>query len=489
MPLIIPSNSISAGGYVVDNSLRFNDGDDPRLKIANPTAGVRTKGTFSTWFKRCTNGAVQYFFSTWNNATDGYSSALIYLNSDKLHFNNYLTATGSGLHTNLILPRLFRDNSAFYSIVCSWDTTLGTSTDRVKIYVNGVRETNFTGTVRFPVLNEQLFFQIGGTANPQHIGYQSDGGDRNFDGYLAETVYVEGTALAADSFGEFDEDSGIWKPIDVSELTFGDEGFYLDYEDSSALGADVSGNSNNFAVTNLAAIDQTTDTPTNNFATMNPLIPSNGVFSEGNTTVTTTSSSWCTIGSTYGVTSGKWYWEVKADLLSGSTSSFYTMIGFVRLQGNSSDIGSNTTSHLGSNNGVGIYSANGNLYYPSSSTSYGSGYQTSGTIIGISLDLTNNYAYWSIDGTWQNSGDPESGATGTGGYNLSSFADGSFISPASSVQNYSSSNKSENEYNFGSPPFAISSGNTDGNGYGNFEYAVPSGYLSLCTSNLSEVLG
>jgi hypothetical protein len=90
---------------------------------------------------------------------------------------------------------------------------------------------------------------------------------------MSEVILIDGTALDSTSFGEFDEDSGIWKPISVSGLTFGTNGFYLDFEDSAALGDDVSGNGNDFTVNNLTAIDQTTDTPTNNFATLNPLVP------------------------------------------------------------------------------------------------------------------------------------------------------------------------------------------------------------------------
>jgi hypothetical protein len=91
-----------------------------------------------------------------------------------------------------------------------------------------------------------------------------------YDGYLAEFYQIDGQALSPTDFGEFDEDSGIWKPIRYTG-SYGTNGFHLDFADSSSLGNDVSGNNNNFTTTNLASTDQTTDTPINNFATLNPL--------------------------------------------------------------------------------------------------------------------------------------------------------------------------------------------------------------------------
>jgi hypothetical protein len=122
-------------------------------------------------------------------------------------------------------------------------------------------------------------------------------------------------ALDPTSFGEFDADTGIWKPIDVSGLTFGTNGFYLEFKDSSALGDDTSGNSNDFTVNNLTAIDQTTDTPTNNFATLNSLNIDPALsytFSNGNLDVSIAESGGEGMtSSTLSVSQGKWYWECK----------------------------------------------------------------------------------------------------------------------------------------------------------------------------------
>ena len=460
--------------YEVANSVRFNDGDSPRLVIANPSAGTRTKGTFSTWFKRCTFGANQYLFSTWNNSTSGYSSAMILLQSDdRLSISNYVASGASGGST-LITERKFRDPSAWYHVVIAWDTTDSTEADRYKIYVNGTRETTFNGTPAYPTSNQDLFFQAGGTSNPYHIGFESVGSDQKyFDGYLAETVLVDGSALAASSFGEFDSDSPrIWKPIDISGLTFGSQGFYLDYEDSGDLGDDESGNGNDFAETNLAATDQSTDTCTNNFATMNPLIANSSInYSEGNLKVSQgANSNYMLVWSNFAVNKGKWYVEFKA--VSGF-SSIHKGMGYVDV---SEEYGN--TKNFTNYNASGSYNASGRVTI---NTSQGSDYTsyTNGAIVGIALDLDNNKVYYHNAGTYINSGDPTSGSTGTGAFAVTS---GKYYVFATTVIDFGGENVWE--ANFGSPAYSISSGNADGNGYGNFEYAVPANYYSLCTKNL-----
>jgi hypothetical protein len=440
-----------------------------------PTTENINKLTLSCWVKRGSLGSTQRILS--NSSSEYFFYR--FESSDQNRFNIVVDGGETTLKTN----RLFRDTSAWYHIVIRWDTTQATEADRIKLYVNGVQETSFAQAT-YPALNSNSDMFNSGT--PFEIGRHDDANSEYFDGSMAHVHFIDGTAYDASAFGETDATTGIWKPKTAPSVTYGTNGFFLKFENSASFGTDSSPNANNFTVN--GTMTQTIDTPSNVFATLNPLIPSNGSFSEGNNTVTTSTSTWSTVGSTLGVTSGKYYWEVKANLLSGSTSDFYTMIGFVRLQGNSSDLGNTITAYIGNTNGVGIYSGDGNLYYSGGSATYGSSYQTSGTIIGIALDLDNNYAYWSINGTWQNSGDPTSGATGTGGYNLSSFADGNFIVPASSVQNYGSANQSENEYNFGNGTFgttAVSSAENPDDGIGIFEYEVPTGYKALCTKSIN----
>lgn len=472
LPTIATGNVASAlaGEYEVANSLRFNSGSSDYLTVANPTAGNRKTGTLSFWIKIC-KLSTHYIYNTYNSSASGYSSAYIQITSaGRIEFINYQASGGN--HSQVSTNRLFRDFSAWYHFVVAWDTTQSTASDRVKIYVNGTQETSLSNT-DYPGSNEDLFFDIGGTSNPRLINYAfSNYGDN----YLAEMVYVNGTALDPTSFGEFDEDTSIWKPKDVSGLTFGNEGFYLDFENSGSLGADVSGNSNNFTVNNLTSVDQSTDTCTNNFATMNPLnIPTSNppIFSEGNLQVSSSTTGSGDFGgsSTIGVSSGKWFVETK--VIDGNQSAG---------QGNAIGISGEASkvlppSHGTATNSSYAYKANGDKVVNGSASSYGATF-TQNDIIGIALDLDSspNTVTFYKNGASQGAINIVSSSSTTDGFYF-------FIQGDTSTSNNTPSILS---YNFGSPAFSISSGNSDANGHGNFEYAVPSGYYALNTKNLAE---
>ena len=463
MPLILPSNSISAVGYEVDNSLRFDDGFSDRLIKTFSTSGNQRTVTFSTWFKISALGTIRHLFS--NSGADSINLA----SNDTLEIQ-----LGGSAEGYLYLNRVFRDPSAWYHIVFNMDTTQSTASNRLKVYINGIQETSFSST-SYPTQN----LQTGFSENVQHsIGSRSANNDRFFDGYMTETVFIDGQQLDPTSFGEFDEDSGIWKPIDVSGLTFGNNGFYLDFENSGSLGADVSGNGNNFTVNNLTAIDQTTDTCTNNFATWNPLDGhiSHMVFSEGNlkTYFGSTNTTKSYPRSTIGVASGKWYFEVLNVVNTNGQS-----VGITDRSSPSS------THELGYDPYEYAYLNTGEKINNSSSSSYGNTY-SSNDIIGVALDLDNNKLYFSKNGVWQNSGDPTSGATGTGAISITSPSSTNNGFYFLAVGEYSGTQNPTWSANFGNPPYTISSGNSDGNGYGLFEYQPPSGYYALNTKNLAE---
>jgi hypothetical protein len=239
---------------------------------------------------------------------------LIYFNNTG-DLNIYGATSGSGTYF-LATNRLFRDNSAWYHIVISYDSTQATSTNRIKIYVNGIQETSLSQTT-YPAENHNSYFNS--AIRHDISGRMPISSDYLYNGYMSEVVFIDGSQLDPTSFGEFDSDSPtIWKPKDVSGLTFGTNGFYLDFENSGSLGADVSGNGNNFTVNNLTSIDQSTDTCTNNFATFNPLdvAQSSATYSEGNLKWTTTSGYFWN-RATIGVSSGKWYFEAKLSAGSG----------------------------------------------------------------------------------------------------------------------------------------------------------------------------
>ena len=296
---------------------------------------------------------------------------------------------------------------------------------------------------------------------------------------MAEFVFINAEQLAPTSFGEFDEDSGIWKPINVSGLTFGTNGFYLDFEESgtsqnsSGLGADTSGNDHHYAVNNLAATDQSTDTCTNNFATFNPLdnFYLGGTFSEGNLKLSIDNSAVeAFTTSTIGVSSGKWYMENK--IITTSSGRLYSGVVYGTAQA--------TDDWPGGGSDQWFYRSEDGKVYNGGSEEYTGATLADDDIVGIALDLDNHKLYFSKNGAFQNSGDPTSGATGTGAIALDTGQTYFFaVGDSGSTAVVSSAN-------FGSPSFAISSGNTDANGHGNFEYAVPSGYYSLNSKNLSE---
>ena len=472
MPLIIPSNSISAGGYVVDNSCRFNDGSSDYLERTAGSTGNRKTLTISYWLKRgnITTANSQGVLNA-GILSDGNNHSFCGFQSSTDTAIIQTTTSGSNV-MSLQSNALFRDVSAWYHFVWKVDTTQGTESNRIKLYVNGV-EHSLTGT--FPSLNQDTWFNY---ADTHTVGTRFT---NYLNGYLTEMILIDGTALDPTSFGEFDEDSGIWKPIDVSGLTFGTNGFYLDFENSGSLGADVSGNGNNFTVNNLTAIDQTTDTPTNNFCTPNPLYPQRGggvTFSEGNLKTVFTSYEQSPNG-TIGASAGKWYYEMK---MSGTHARF----GWCESHCPQGDTDSNSTFPA-----YAIYSngSNGLRVYKNVTTRVVTDYTgytnwSAGDTVGIAFDIDNGKFYAHLNGTYYNSGDP---ANGTGALitGITAQQGGLFLPYLNCGTNLSRTF----EWNFGSPSHTISSGNTDGNGYGNFEYAVPSGYLSLCTKNLSEVLG
>ena len=456
-------------GYEVANSCRFNKGSSDSLTRTPAGAGNRKTFTFSTWFKKGDFGGLEEALLYSEPDSNNYTAIRID-GSDKIR----VLAVVSGGTTNGFdkkTTRVFRDPSAWYHIVVAVDTTQATDTNRVKIYVNGTQETVFD-TNTFGAA--QSFDTNINATSQQEIGMEDS--VSFFGGYLAETVLIDGSQLTPTSFGEFDEDSPtIWKPKDVSGLTFGTNGFYLDFEDSGDLGDDESGNTNDFAETNLAATDQATDTPTNNFCTMNPLhfgLPSvsNAPLSNGNNTFTSSEgySVYPYYFSTFAVSQGKWYVEFKFTTTDSATAG----------------IGSGVADTYHGNNAYDYsYYYDGRLYNSGSGDSTGYAAVSDDDILGCALDLDNNKIYFHINGSYQASGDP---ANGTGGKSITAAASNGTGVYHFAVGDSGSTAPTTIEANFGNPPYTISSGNADADGYGNFEYAVPSGFYALCTKNLAE---
>ena len=469
--------------YNVANSCMFDDGSGDNLSASSfgtPTSA--TTYTLSWWVKKASNGENSYLFG-WYDGSRSNSGDILFDSNDKL-------AMYHGANDNngkLLQPtQTFSDTTGWYHMVWAVDTTQGTASNRVKFYVNGTQVTDFSTAV-YPDQNAEskIFHDTNNRIGSQWNGTTSTA----LNGYLAEVVFIDGQALTPTSFGEFDNDSPtIWKPKDVSGLTFGNNGFYLDFEDSSALGNDVSGNNNDFTANNLAAVNQSTDTCTNNFAVLNSLnVPTSNapIFSEGNLRTVTMNSDPGYFGgtSTIGVSQGKWYAEFKCVSsaattgTSGSGAAF--MFGITFDPAEKARQGTSFSAQISDSF---VYAINGKQYSSATGTggaAYGDTF-TSDDIIGVAADFDNSKLYFSKNGTFQNSGDPTSGSTGTGAISITAGETYFFyVSDAGG-------SKTTNDCNFGSPNFSISSGNADANGHGNFEYSVPSGYFALYSKNLAE---
>jgi hypothetical protein len=469
MPIILPANTIT-GGYEVANSLRFDEASGDYLSKASFGTPTSTrKSTISFWCKRSLIEEGIIFMN--DSAT--FPIAKIYFDSS--HRFSYIEFDPS-IYIARTTNAVFRDVSAWYHIVIAIDTTQATADDRVKVYINGVQETSFS-TSTTPAQNTDLIIN---NNLRSAIGGSSTAGTDIFEGYISEIIRVDGQQLDATSFGEFDEDSGIWKPIDVSGLTFGTNGFYLDFENSGSLGADVSGNGNNFTVNNLTSIDQTSDSPTNNFCTMNPLGKSptgtTGLptFSNGNLTVAMSLDTFAY--STLGVSQGKWYFEFKQSENTADNAG-YPLVGI------------NTTGIGSAGDTVGFRTPSGTNYRGQlGTTSVDNAFlsaRVANDIFGFYIDLDNSTLIIHKNGsTYMNTG-YESGLDWSGGLTTTNTQTGFYFPYIQS----NTSNTFTDSFNFGNPPFTISSGNSDANGYGNFEYSPTlSGvnYYSLCTKNLAE---
>ena len=478
MPLILGTNSIKDTGYNVANSLRFNDDSSDRL-TRSQSNGNQDKWTWSVWLKRSTLGSAQCFFASTDGSATSFDAK--FDSSDRIEVYNYF---GGGFDSKLVTNRVFRDVSAWYHIVIVYDSGNSTEAFRLRIYVNGTEESSFS-TTNYPSLNADSDLNVSGSNI--EIGRQANGG-QYFDGYMAEIVLTDGQALDPTSFGEFDEDSPtIWKPKDVSGLTFGTNGFYLDFENSGALGTDVSGNSNNFTVNNLTSIDQSTDTCTNNFATLNALnmYYPGGTLSEGNLSHSgIPATNYASPFSTIAVSQGKWYVEFK---ITDVTNWISVGISGTIPDATNDYIGKAPADSWGY---IGGSSAGGSnsLYHNSSGSTYGATYANN-DIIGLYLDLDNNKLYFAKNGTIQNSG------TGISITDPTSLPDGVYYIGAGG---FSGSYTHGYQVNYGAGcPFTISSGNSDANGYGNFEYSPNDGgsasfdssaknFYALNTKNLAE---
>jgi len=453
------------------------------LSATQSTPTDNIKWTFSTWMKRADigSGTVEYVFTAKDGDTNYFN--VRFSDIDQLDIQNWVSGSGGG---RLITTRKFRDPAAWYHMVVVFDSANVTSGDRIRMYVNGVEETAFA-TDTAPSASQACIMNADTMAI--RIGSRDGEADATiFNGVLAHTHFCDGQAYAASDFGETDSTSGIWVAKTSPSVTYGNNGFFLKYQDTSAFGDDSSGNTNDFTVS--GTMTQTKDTPDNNFCTMNPLEKNSNntqTFSNGNNTAVITAG-YAPIGSTMSVSKGKWYAECHIDS-TASSGDLNIMLG---INGSYNMPNNNTLGYSAS--AYGFYLYNGYMLNNNTSNSNtgGTQYWTSpgGGIVddnkywALALDCDNNKLYVRLDGTWLESADP---SAGTGGYSITApastdwgcyrFANGIYFG-----------NTNTFKWNFGNGFFGTTSAgatNADSDDYGVFKYSVPTGFKALCTAQLA----
>jgi len=423
------------------------------------------KGTMSVWLKRGTlNKNNEYIIQ---NYVDGSNYGYIRWKSD-----NELQIYSAGINDEKRTEMVFRDTSAWYHIVVRVDTSQSSSNDRVRLYVNGEQITAFNPNTNGSQNADYDLFKSGGT---MRIGYVSSGTATYFDGCLSHFHYCDGQSYAPTEFGETDSTTGEWKIKTSPSVSYGSQGFFILKDGNSVT--DQSGNSNNFTVGG-GTLTKTEDCPSNVFATFNPLdnYYGGGSTSNGNTTYTSGSTNKAPISATLGASSGKYYWEVKFVSDTGG----YAMIGVASSQTTAdNELGHNSTDYD-------YVSSTGQYRNNDGYTSYGNTYST-GDIIGVALDLDNNALYFSKNGTWQNSGDPTSGASKTGAISITAPSSTNYGVYLPAVSDFGSNTIVVNG-NFGNGYFgttAVASAGTNASNNGIFEYDVPTGFTALSTKGLN----
>ena len=445
----------ASGGYEIENSVRL-DGSSGYLKKTPSSSASTRVWTFATWIKRSEiNNANEHNTFLGISSTNNPHAGFRFQNDALAYWEYGEGGTNYVVNCSTLETARFHDTSAWAHVMLAVNTTHGTNTNRVKIYWNGVLQTldntNQGGQGNtYPDENQDL--AINSHQYELHIG--GTAAYDNFDGYLADTYFINNQQLTPSDFGETG-DFGEFKPIEY-EGSFDAYSHYLNYSNSSDLGEDSSGNSNTWSVQNLSdSGDQMLDTPTNNFATLNPLDEKGGpTFSEGNLKVSV-GDDFEGRGSIY-VDAGKWYCEMAVVSIGNNG----TLLGIS--VNNMEEINA-----LAANNGVAYFSSNGNKYVQASGASYGASY-AAGDIIGVALDQDNH----------------------TVNFYKNNSAQGAITIPTDS-HTFSISNSGSASVvvaNFGQDSsFAgnkTAQGNTDGAGNGDFYYTPPSGFLALCSKNL-----
>jgi hypothetical protein len=449
---VFPPMAMRRFGYNIQNSLRFRAANSARLERTFGAGGNRKTWTLSLWVKRGLLGSTERVLFNTNSGNGQFE----FSSGDALVLQ-------SGGSTILATTALYRDPTAWYHLVLAVDTTQATSSDRVKLYVNGTQVTAFS-TASYPSLNADLDFNA---AAAHQIGWNT--GSSYFDGLLAEYNFVNGQALAPSSFGETSTTTGAWVPKRYAG-TYGTNGFFLDFSNAAStttIGEDAAGSNDwttsGISVTAGVTFDQFTDTPTNNYATWNGIENPNAVsLSWANTRATGSGAAARTVrGNASLGPAEKLYLEY--------TMTTYYNVNYPMLGLSALDAGM-TTGTIATGSGgkfIAMYPGAGSGWVANDNGSgIASGattaFTTSGQVIMLAWDPTTGKFWMGVNGTWYNSGDPAAGTNPTG--TISSFI-GLPMTPA--VTTYDTSVV---DLNCGQRPFA---------------YTPPTGFKGLATGNIT----
>ncbi len=462
MSILQNSNAISAGGYDINNSLRFRSSASAYLSRTLSSSGNRKVFTLSFWIKRGALGVINGLFSSRGGIGSGVEYFYIKYNAD-----DTITVigrdAGSVTRCNVTSTAVFRDPSAWSHIVISFNASATT----LNVYSNNVVIANSTsiGNVDYGWNNSSLAYH--------RIGDGALLGETNLDGYITDLYHIDGQALTPSSFGETDTTTGVWKPKAYTG-TYGTNGFYLKFSDiattsgsNAGLGKDFSGNgnywtTNNISVTSGTTYDAMTDSPTNTSATVanyatfagtNLGTYANATITEAGLKVSVSAGGTPDGGKAYapfGMSdgSGKWYFEMTC--VDPGSSNQRLCFGIANVTTNPNAI------------------AITNGYYASASGAHGNyniGTFTTNDVLQVAYDSGTNKLWFGKNGTWYNSGDPAAGTTP-----LVTVTSGITYVPFSTYAS-GGGGPGIGAWNFGQRPFS---------------YTPPTGFNRLNTYNLPD---
>ena len=456
------------GGYSVAKSLRFRASASAYLNRTPTTTGSRTTFTWSGWVKRGALGTGignrRAIFSSGRTDGSPQNGLVIRFFDDQIS-----VVSGGGVSISLVSSAVYRDPAAWYHLVLAVDSTQGTASNRVKIYVNGEQITSF-GTSTYPSASQN--FDINTSAYVAYNGVENDSGTLSYyyDGEMAEVNFVDGLALAPTAFGAFSTYNQ-WLPKAYTG-TYGTNGFYLPFTNTtstSTLVADSSGNANNWTPNNISltagsTYDSLTDVPTltsatvANYAVLNPLQKGGSVNpSSGNLEYLNTATAYYKVFSTIGITSGKWYVEYII-VASSAITNGRTAAGLARYDVSTSNYFGADTYSWGSINTPGNTVLNSNT--PKSITT---GAFVAGDVLMLAYDADAGKLWFGVKGAWDNGNDPSTGSTPSYSTGLLGSTGPFFFG----VHGYTSPDNTA--INFGQRPFT---------------YTAPTGFLPLNTFNI-----